>query len=81
MKLVELIMEVLENSESPLKQGEILSSIQKHFKYNDCKIIKEILFSLKIYKILFKGYIMLKKTFFFVSILFSNGIYAGEYYI
>ncbi|KKQ76421.1 MAG: hypothetical protein US99_C0072G0002 [Candidatus Daviesbacteria bacterium GW2011_GWF2_38_6] len=42
MKLVELIMEVLENSESPLKQGEILSSIQKHFKYNDCKEIKKV---------------------------------------
>ena len=33
MKLVELIIDILEKSEIPLTQGEILSIAEKHEKY------------------------------------------------
>jgi hypothetical protein len=36
MKLVELIIDILEKSDEPLKQGEILSLAEKHENYNEC---------------------------------------------
>ncbi|KKQ17874.1 MAG: hypothetical protein US31_C0014G0010 [Berkelbacteria bacterium GW2011_GWA1_36_9] len=36
MKLVELIIDILEKSETPLKQGEILSVAEKHPAYKHC---------------------------------------------
>lgn len=42
MKLIELIIEILEKSEDPLKQGEILSLVQRHPKYNECKEIQNV---------------------------------------
>lgn len=37
MKLVELIIDILEKSEKPLKQGEILSVAEKHKDYKKCQ--------------------------------------------
>lgn len=36
MKLVELIIDILENSVAPLKQGEILTAAEKHRNYTQC---------------------------------------------
>lgn len=36
MKLVELVIDILEKSEAPLKQGEILSLAEKHPAYKHC---------------------------------------------
>ncbi len=36
MKLVDVIIDILEHSESPLKQGEILSLAEKHLDYSEC---------------------------------------------
>ncbi|MDP2207594.1 MAG: hypothetical protein Q8K98_02315 [Bacteroidota bacterium] len=37
MKLIELIIDILEHSESPLKQGEILALAEKHKQYKYCE--------------------------------------------
>ncbi|MDI6804310.1 MAG: hypothetical protein QME58_10775 [Bacteroidota bacterium] len=37
MKLVELIIDILEHSESPLKQGEILALAEEHKQYKNCE--------------------------------------------
>lgn len=37
MKLIELIIDILEHSESPLKQGEILALAEKHKQYKNCE--------------------------------------------
>lgn len=42
MKLVELIIDVLENSETPLKQGEILTLVQVHKNYKNCDELKKV---------------------------------------
>jgi hypothetical protein len=42
MKLVELIIDILENSETPLKQGEILKIAEMHEAYNDCKELQTV---------------------------------------
>jgi hypothetical protein len=42
MKLVYLIIDVLKNSELPLKQGEILALTQKHPRYRECVEIQKV---------------------------------------
>lgn len=37
MELVELIIDILDKSESPLSQGEILALAEKHPRYNECE--------------------------------------------
>lgn len=40
MELIELIVEILDNSDKPLMQGEILSLLEKHEKYDECDALK-----------------------------------------
>ncbi len=42
MELVELIIDILDKSEIPLTQGEILSLAQKHEKYTECKKLHSV---------------------------------------
>ena len=42
MKLVELIIDILEKSEIPLTQGEILSIAEKHEKYSECVELQKV---------------------------------------
>ena len=42
MKLVELIIDILEKSEIPLTQGEILSIAEKHEKYYECEELQKV---------------------------------------
>lgn len=42
MKLVELIIDILERSEIPLKQGEILSAAEKHKDYQNCEELQKV---------------------------------------
>lgn len=42
MKLVELIIDILEISETPLKQGEILSLVESHENYTICLEIQRV---------------------------------------
>ena len=42
MKLVELIIDILEKSDTPLKQGEILSLAEKHPAYKDCDELHDV---------------------------------------
>ena len=42
MKLVELIIDILEKSEVPLKQGEILSLAEKHVAYKHCDELHKV---------------------------------------
>lgn len=42
MELVELIIDILDKSEIPLTQGEILSLAQKHEKYTECEKLHSV---------------------------------------
>ena len=42
MKLVELIIDILEKSEIPLTQGEILALAEKHEKYSECEKLHSV---------------------------------------
>lgn len=42
MKLVELIIDILDKSSEPLKQGEILELAQKHKNYADCEELQNV---------------------------------------
>jgi len=42
MKLVELIIDILDNSEIPLKQGEILALAEKHRDYKKCEVLHRV---------------------------------------
>jgi hypothetical protein len=42
MKLVELVIDILERSDSPLKQGEILSLAEKHKDYISCSELQTV---------------------------------------
>ena len=42
MKLVELIIDILERSEIPLKQGEILNAAGKHKDYQKCEELQKV---------------------------------------
>lgn len=42
MKLVELIIDILEHSETPLKQGEILAIAEKHKHYKECEELQKV---------------------------------------
>lgn len=42
MKLVELIIDILEHSETPLKQGEILAIAEKHKHYKKCEELQKV---------------------------------------
>jgi hypothetical protein len=42
MRLVELIMDILEQSTKPLKQGEILALAERHSSYTTCRELQKI---------------------------------------
>ena len=42
MKLVELIIDILDESKEPLKQGEILELAQKHKRYAECEELHKV---------------------------------------
>ena len=42
MKLVEIIIDILDNSKTPLKQGEILKIAETHKSYNDCEELQTV---------------------------------------
>jgi len=42
MKLVELVIDILDHSETPLKQGEILSIAEQREDYAQCRELQEV---------------------------------------
>jgi hypothetical protein len=42
MKLVDLIINILENSDTPLKQGEILAIAENHVYYDECEELHKV---------------------------------------